>query len=74
MRRADPPRFIMRILKWFCKPEYHADIEGDLLEIYDRRVADLGRSQANLRLYKDVILLLQTRNSQVRNIRSTTSQ
>jgi putative ABC transport system permease protein len=57
MRRADPPRFIMRFLKWFCKPDYHADIEGDLLEIYDRRVEDLGRSQANLRLYKDVILL-----------------
>ncbi|HTF16637.1 MAG TPA: ABC transporter permease, partial [Chryseolinea sp.] len=57
MRRADPPRFIMRFLKWFCKPDYHADIEGDLLEIYDRRVEDLSRSQANLRLYKDVILL-----------------
>lgn len=57
MRRADPPRFIMRFLKWFCKPDYHADIEGDLLEIYDRRVKDLGRSQSNLLLYKDVILL-----------------
>ena len=57
MKRADPPRFIMRFLKWFCKPEYHADIEGDLLEIYDRRVEDLGRRRANWRLYKDVILL-----------------
>lgn len=31
--RADPPRFMLRFLKWFCKPEYHYEIEGDLLEI-----------------------------------------
>ncbi|MBT1705140.1 ABC transporter permease [Chryseosolibacter indicus] len=59
MQRVEPPRFILRFLKWFCKPEYHADIEGDLLEYYDRRVADLGRTQANLRLCKDVLLLFR---------------
>jgi putative ABC transport system permease protein len=59
MERTEPPRFILRFLKSFCKPEYHADIEGDLLEIYDRRVADLGRTQANLRLFKDVLLLFR---------------
>lgn len=59
MKRVEPPRFILRFLKWFCKPEYHADIEGDLLELYDRRVADLGRTQANLRLCKDVLFLFR---------------
>src|SRR4051812_27330766 len=59
MKRAEPPRFILRFLKWFCKPDYHADIEGDLLEFYDRRVADLGRTQANVRLFKDVLLLFR---------------
>jgi putative ABC transport system permease protein len=57
MTRAEPPRFILRFLKSFCKPEYHADIEGDLLEIYDKRVEDHGRTRANLRLFKDVLLL-----------------
>lgn len=57
MKRADPPNFILRFLKWFCKPEYHADIEGDLLELYERRVDELGRRRANLRLFEDVILL-----------------
>lgn len=59
MKRTEPPRFILRFLKWFCKPEYHADIEGDLLELYDRRGADHGRTEANLRLFKDVLLLLR---------------
>ena len=31
--RADSPRFTLWFLKWFCNPEYHYDIEGDLLEI-----------------------------------------
>ena len=59
MKRPEPPRFILRFLKWFCKPEYHADIEGDLLEYYERRVADTGRTRANLRLYKDVLFLFR---------------
>lgn len=59
MKSPEPPRFILRFLKWFCKPEYHADIEGDLLEFYDRRVADRGRTQANLRLFKDVLFLFR---------------
>ncbi|MGK7390151.1 MAG: ABC transporter permease [Candidatus Cyclobacteriaceae bacterium M2_1C_046] len=59
MKRTEPPRIILRFLEWFCKPEYHADIEGDLLELYDRRVEDLGRSRANLLLFKDVLLLFR---------------
>jgi putative ABC transport system permease protein len=59
MQRVEPPRFILRFLKSFCKPEYHADIEGDLLEFYDRRVENLGRTRANLRLFKDVLLLFR---------------
>lgn len=59
MKRSDPPRFMLRFLKWFCKPEYHADVEGDLLEFYERRIADTGRTQANLRLFKDVLFLFR---------------
>jgi putative ABC transport system permease protein len=59
MKREEPPRFILRFLKWFCKPDYHADIEGDLLEFYDRRVADRGKWQANLRLFKEVLFLFR---------------
>ena len=59
MKRTEPPGFILRLLKAFCKPEYHADIEGDLLELYEVRAAELGRRQANLLLFKDVIFLFR---------------
>jgi putative ABC transport system permease protein len=59
MKKIEPPRFILRLLKAFCKTEYHADIEGDLLEFYERRVAHKGRMQANLHLFKDVLLLFR---------------
>ena len=59
MKRSAPPRFILRFLKWFCKPEYHTDIEGDLLEFYERRRADAGRTSANLQLFRDVLFLFR---------------
>lgn len=54
-----PPAFPLKLLSWFCKPEYHPDIEGDLLELYYRRVAKIGPRRAGVHLFKDVILLLR---------------
>lgn len=59
MKRKEAPRFLLRWLKCFCKPEYHADIEGDLLELYERREAESGRARANLLLFKDVLFLFR---------------
>ncbi|MCB0629908.1 MAG: ABC transporter permease [Lewinella sp.] len=54
-----PPEFPLRFLKWFCKPTYHRDIEGDLLELYDRRVEKVGLKKAKWLLLKDVLLLFR---------------
>ena len=59
MENSAPPKFLLRLLKWFCKPEYHPDIEGDLLEFYERRIIALGRARANWLLFKDVLLLFR---------------
>jgi putative ABC transport system permease protein len=59
MKRSGPPRFLLRLLKSFCKPEYHADIEGDLLELYEVRETESGRTRASLLLFKDVIFLFR---------------
>lgn len=59
MKTPAPPSFILRLLKSFCKPEYHADIEGDLLELYEKREEKLGRTKANLLLLKDVLFLFR---------------
>ena len=34
------PQWPLRFFRWFCNPEYVEDIEGDLLERFDRRVKD----------------------------------
>ncbi len=59
MNRPEPPRFMLTLLKSFCKREYHADIEGDLLELYDNRVAQSGKMRADLLLFKDVLFLFR---------------
>jgi ABC-type antimicrobial peptide transport system permease subunit len=47
----------LKFLRWFCKPEYLIDVEGDLLEIYHQRIMSKGRKAATWCLWKDVILL-----------------
>lgn len=32
-----PPKFPLRFFRWFCHPEYVEDIEGDLLERFEKR-------------------------------------
>ncbi len=48
-----------KLLKWFCNPHFHHDIEGDLIELYERRIQKKGRKKAKLLLYKDVLLLFR---------------
>ena len=45
----------LKFLGWFCKPEYLVDIEGDLLEMYKKRVDNMGKRRAILLLWRDVI-------------------
>lgn len=33
-----PPKFSLRFLRWFCREEYLDEIEGDLIEIFDKQV------------------------------------
>ncbi|MDN5216483.1 ABC transporter permease [Fulvivirgaceae bacterium BMA12] len=54
-----PPKLPLKLLKWFCKPDYHLDIEGDLLELYDHRKKTLGDKKAKFLLIKDVLLLFR---------------
>ena len=49
----------LRFLRWFCKPEYLVDIEGDLIEIHGKRVQKLGQQKADLLSWRDVILLFR---------------
>lgn len=46
MNRQQPPKWINKILDWYCKEEYVGEIYGDLMELYDRWLEE-GRSKAN---------------------------
>src|SRR5262245_18738890 len=59
MKLHSPPKLPLRLLRWFCKPAYHADIEGDLLEFYERRAAAFGKSRADWFLFLDVVRLFR---------------
>ena len=59
MKNTKPPSLLLRFLKWFCRRDYHSDIEGDLLELYERRVETLGQKKANRKLLKDVFFLFR---------------
>ncbi|MCB0376691.1 MAG: hypothetical protein KDD04_12300, partial [Sinomicrobium sp.] len=30
-----PPKRALRFLRWFCRPDYLEEIEGNLLELYE---------------------------------------
>ncbi len=54
-----PPRFAISFLRFFCKLDYMPDIEGDLFQLYTRRVEESGKKKADLLFYKDVLLLFR---------------
>ncbi|MEO0332324.1 MAG: hypothetical protein AAF223_11680 [Bacteroidota bacterium] len=37
-----PPNFLLRFNRWFCDPDLHPFIEGDLLERYEERGKQQG--------------------------------
>jgi putative ABC transport system permease protein len=52
-----PSKLALRFFRWFCHPDYLEDIEGDLLERFDKRAKE--RKSANLQFTLDVIKLFR---------------
>jgi putative ABC transport system permease protein len=58
-KKAAPPRFARKFLEWYCKPQLLEDLEGDLLEYFDRNVRSHGAFRAKLIYIIDVIKFLR---------------
>ena len=58
-KNEEPPRRALAFFRWFCKPEFREDIEGDLLETFHNRVTRLGTQKAKWLFVKDVLLLFR---------------
>ncbi|UFH57780.1 permease prefix domain 2-containing transporter [Spirosoma sp. KNUC1025] len=41
-----PPRWADRLLEWFVAPHLREDLQGDLYEVFQKRVTEVGTSQA----------------------------
>lgn len=52
-----PPSWALNFFRWFCNPEYTEDIEGDLLERFEKR-KEKGQS-AKWLFIKEIFLLLR---------------
>lgn len=57
--KPSPPKPLLRIFRWFCHPDLHPFIEGDLLELYQERLKMKGKRIANIRFALDVLLLFR---------------
>ncbi len=64
--KACPPRFFLRLFRWYCHPAMLDYIEGDLMEVYERRLKGTSKRNADIRFVIDVVLLF--RPGIIRNI------
>ena len=54
-----PPRWLDRLLEWFCSNEFLEIVQGDLHEMYYRNVQEKGRFKARLCYLGDVVDLFR---------------
>ncbi|GAB3954365.1 ABC transporter permease [Spirosoma harenae] len=54
-----PPRFATQLLKWFLAPHRAEEAEGDLEELFQQRIGEVGLQEARWRYVRDVVSLLR---------------
>ncbi|MEO5977701.1 MAG: permease prefix domain 2-containing transporter [Chryseolinea sp.] len=57
--QASPPRIFQNFFHWYCDPKLHSFLEGDLLEVHDRRIKSSGKRKADMLFIIDVFLLFR---------------
>src|SRR5688500_12951841 len=54
-----PPNSLLRFFRWYCHPRLADHIEGDLIEVYRKRVKKKGKRTADISFVIDVLLLFR---------------
>ncbi len=62
MNLPEPPQWAVRFLRWYCKPQFLEEIEGDIYELFDRRVETEGLKSARLKFNWDVFRFFRWSN------------
>lgn len=62
MNLSEPPKWAVRFLRWYCKPQFLEEIEGDIYELFDRRVESEGLKSARIKFNWDVFRFFRWSN------------
>lgn len=62
MKEIDPPKWADRFLRWYCNPQYLEEVEGDIYELFDRRVEEKNPKVAKARFVWDVLRFFRWSN------------
>ncbi|MEM7513716.1 MAG: permease prefix domain 2-containing transporter, partial [Bacteroidota bacterium] len=54
-----PPKWLLKLFRWFCHPEFVEDIEGDLTERFQLLVEESGMRKAQFRFLWEIIRLIR---------------
>lgn len=57
--QGHPPKWIIQFFRWFCDPEIVEDIEGDLVECFNRHLVNDGIKKARWKFTRQVLLLFR---------------
>lgn len=57
-----PPNWADRFLRWYCNPKYLEEIEGDIYELFDRRIELKGSKLARAKFVWDVFRFFRWSN------------
>ena len=55
-----PPKWAVRFLAWYCRPELLEDLQGDLNEYFHRNLRERGASAARLIYIIDVLKFIRS--------------
>lgn len=59
LKQHKPPQLFLKFFRWYCHPKMLHYIEGDLMEVYEKRFKKSGKRVADWRFIVDVILLFR---------------
>lgn len=54
-----PPKFFLKLFRWYANPSLADHIEGDMVEVYKERRQRSGKIKADIRFVIDVLLLFR---------------
>jgi putative ABC transport system permease protein len=54
-----PPKRFLNLFRWYCHPKLVDHIEGDLIEVYRKRLEKMSKRKADVKFIFDVLLLFR---------------